>query len=207
MDAHLPCTAAADAFDAVVLVGGGGTRLGGLDKAAIDLGGHPLVQASLDAAAAARTLVVVGTTSAPLPARARVTQEEPPGSGPAAAFAHGINAVDAPAPWTLLLACDVPAAPQAVEQLRRSMGTAGADGDGAVIVAPDGRVQWVLGLYRTEAVRNAAANSTTTNRSLRSLLGDLDLVRVPARADVWQDVDTWDDHERWSERLNHPEGH
>lgn len=195
-----------EAFDAVVLVGGGGTRLGGVDKAAVDLAGSPLVAASLEAAAGARTLVVVGRTRAPLPARALVTLEEPPGSGPAAAFARGVAVVENPAPWTLLLACDVPAAREAVRSLLAAIRTGRAGGDGAVIADPSGRAQWVLGLYRTAAVRDAAARTPTTDRSLRRLLGDLDIERIPARAHEWHDIDTWDDHERWAARLTPREG-
>lgn len=195
-----------EAFDAVILVGGGGTRLGGVDKAAVDLAGHQLVDASFDAAAASRTLVVVGATTAAMPERAIVTQEEPAGSGPAAGFAQGLAMVDDPAPWTLLLACDVPAAREAARELFVALHEGRAGTDGVVIADPDGRAQWVLGLYRTQAVRDAAEATETTNRSLRSLLGDLDLARVTARTTEWQDVDTWDDHARWTRRLTDREG-
>lgn len=197
------------AHDAVILVGGAGSRLGGVDKAAVDLEGQPLVAASLAAARDAQHLVVVGSTSAPLPEGALVTHEEPPGSGPAAAFVHGLRQIEDPAPWVLLLACDVPGAPSAVPALFDALtdadGTGTADGageelaaDGAVLTDPDGRLQWVIGLYRSAAVRDAATRlDISTNRSLRALLGDLTLRPVQAQGDEWHDIDTWRDHEHW----------
>lgn len=194
-------------FDAVVLVGGRGSRLGGLDKAALDLGGHPLVDASLNAARGARTLVVVGRTSAPLPSRAVLTQEEPAGSGPAAGFARGLTSITDPASWTLLLGCDVPGAGDAVRRLLNAsaagaVASAVADVDGFVLTDADGRAQWMLGLYRTAAVRAAVDASAATNLSLRALFAGLDLVRVPPAGREWHDVDTWADHAAWTERLD-----
>lgn len=192
------------AHDAVILVGGAGSRLGAVDKAAVDLEGQPLVAASLAAAREAQHLVVVGSTSAPLPEDAVVTHEDPPGSGPAAAFVHGLRQIEDPAPWVLLLACDVPGAPSAVPALFDALADGASDcaeehtRDGAVLTDPDGRLQWVLGLYRSAAVREAAARlHISTNRSLRTLLGELTLRPVQARGDEWHNIDTWRDHEHW----------
>lgn len=194
---------AGKSFDAVVLVGGRGSRLGGVDKAALDLGGHPLVDASLNAARGARTLVVVGRTSAPLPSRAVLTQEEPAGSGPAAGFARGLTSITDPASWTLLLGCDVPGAGDAVRRLlNASAAGAVADVDGFVLTDADGRAQWMLGLYRTASVRVAVDASAATNLSMRTLFAGLDLVRVPPAGREWHDVDTWADHAAWTEHLD-----
>ena len=194
---------AGTSFDAVVLVGGRGSRLGGVDKAALDLGGHPLVDASLNAARGARTLVVVGRTSAPLPSRAVLTQEEPAGSGPAAGFARGLTSITDPASWTLLLGCDVPGAGDAVRRLlNASAAGAVADVDGFVLTDADGRAQWMLGLYRTASVRVAVDASAATNLSMRTLFAGLDLVRVPPAGREWHDVDTWADHAAWTEHLD-----
>ncbi|MGX5692158.1 molybdenum cofactor guanylyltransferase [Dermacoccus abyssi] len=194
---------AGTSFDAVVLVGGRGSRLGGVDKAALDLGGHPLVDASLNAARGARTLVVVGRTSAPLPSRAVLTQEEPAGSGPAAGFARGLTSITDPASWTLLLGCDVPGAGDAVRRLlNASAAGAVADVDGFVLTDADGRAQWMLGLYRTASVRVAVDAPAATNLSLRALFAGLDLVRVPPAGREWHDIDTWADHAAWTERLD-----
>lgn len=184
-------------YDAIVLVGGAGSRLGGVDKAAVQLAGRSLVSRPLEAVRDARTLVVVGRTTAELPERAVRVVEEPPGSGPAAAVVAGLDAIEKPAEWIYLIACDLPGAVSAIQLLGADAGTA----DGVVLTEPAGRRQWLLGRYRQAALRAAAdALGDPADRSMRSLLGGLRLVEVPA-ADVWRDVDTWADHEQWARAL------
>ncbi|MGH8776871.1 MAG: NTP transferase domain-containing protein, partial [Jiangellaceae bacterium] len=50
----------AERWDAVVLAGGRGSRLGGVDKPALRIGGRTLLDTALVATAAARSTVVVG---------------------------------------------------------------------------------------------------------------------------------------------------
>ena len=51
--------------DVIVLAGGGGTRLGGVDKAALEVGGRPLLHRVLEGTRRARRVVVVGATAVP----------------------------------------------------------------------------------------------------------------------------------------------
>lgn len=187
------------AFDAIVLVGGAGSRLGGVDKAALQLAGRALVSRPLEAVRDARTLVVVGDTAASVPGRAVRVVEDPPGSGPAAAAVAGLRAIPEPAEWTYLIACDLPGAVRAIQLL----GAADAgEADGVVLAESGCRMQWLLGRYRSSALRAAAeALGDPADRSMRALLAGLRLTPVTAPEDVWRDVDTWDDHERWARDL------
>ena len=67
---------------AVILTGGTGVRLGGVDKASIEIAGQTLLEHALTATAVADEVVVVGPqvpTSRPV----TWTREDPPGGGPA----------------------------------------------------------------------------------------------------------------------------
>lgn len=178
-----------DAVDAVVLAGGRGTRLGGVDKGALEVDGRTLLDGVLDAVAGCDHLVVVGDV-APRPGVV-VTREQPPFAGPAAAVAAGLALVEAP--WVLLLACDLPRAVDAVPALL----AAERGPDGVVAVDGTGRRQHLLCLVRTETLRAAAAGAGDLEGApLRRLLAPLDLAEQPLPARLTQDVDTWHDLER-----------
>ncbi len=102
--------APAHAFDAVVLAGGRGTRLGGTDKPGLIVGGQTLLGAVVSAvtSAGADQIVVVGPERTGPDARGRVryAREDPPGRGPVAALACGLDQVSAP--LVVLLAADLP---------------------------------------------------------------------------------------------------
>jgi molybdopterin-guanine dinucleotide biosynthesis protein A len=187
-------------FDAIVLVGGAGSRLGGVDKAAVELAGRTLVSWPLEALREAQALAVVGETSAPLPSRAIRVVESPAGSGPAAATVAGLRGIPEHAEWTYLIACDLPGAASCVWRLAA---TDPADAEGVVIVDPTGRRQWLLGRYRSAALLAAADGlGDPANRSMRALLDGLRLTEVEPDQDVWRDVDTWADYARWARALN-----
>lgn len=186
-------------FDAIVLAGGAGSRLGGVDKAAVELAGRSLLSRPLEAVRGARNLVVVGDTAAAVPERALRVVEEPAGGGPAAASVAGLRAIRDPADWTCLIACDLPGAVRAIQLL---VAADAGDADGVVLAEPDGRRQWLLGRYRTAPLHAAAdALGDPADRSMRALLGGLRLATVTAAEDVWRDVDTWSDHEQWARAL------
>lgn len=99
----------------VLLAGGTGSRLGGADKALLVSGGRTLLEQWTDALAA-RGIggVVIGPEhlSEYLPDTLLRTREDPPLSGPAAAVAAGVRAIDGsqtvgPDDVLLLLAVDV----------------------------------------------------------------------------------------------------
>lgn len=202
------------AHDAVVLAGGAGERLGGVSKADVDLAGERLLDRVLTATTGATRTVVVGDVD--VPEGVLRTVEEPPRSGPAAGIVAGLRALAAagdPAPWVLVLATDAPGLARVVPLLLQAAGVAEvlADVDGGGLGGADGFApvdagghrQWLAALYRREALLRAAeALGDPTDRSVRQLVGELDLhpVDLPDERDV-EDVDTWEDHARWTARL------
>lgn len=158
-------------FDAVILAGGAARRMGGGDKPGLEVGGVSLIERVAAAAAAATRIVVVG------PPRERpvahYVREDPPGAGPVPALRAGLDGVQQPS--FALLAGDLPFLEAAhLDVLRR----AARGRSGAVLVDPQERVQWLLGVWSAAAVRGALADYT--GRSLRGLLGPLEPREVAA---------------------------
>jgi molybdopterin-guanine dinucleotide biosynthesis protein A len=188
-------------FDAVLLAGGRASRAGGADKTGFTSGGATLLDRAVEAATGARTLVVVGLRDGRgAPAGALLTREEPAWSGPVAALAAGLDVVGDSAPWTLVLACDLPRAPDAVQALFTGGGADGERRDGLLAVDDGGRRQPLLGLYRTDALQGRLTELGTdgplAGLSLRRLLDGLDLLEVPVPDALCADVDTLDDADR-----------
>jgi molybdopterin-guanine dinucleotide biosynthesis protein A len=170
---------------AIVLAGGSGRRLGGVDKAGVVLGGRTLLDRALAAVGGASPIVVVG------PERSVDgvvwTREDPPGGGPVAGLAAGLAEL-ADVDFVAVLAVDQPGVTAStVDRLRAAVGTAA----GAVLVA-DGHLQWLAGVWRT-AVLRAAMPGEPDGASLRSVLRPLAPVEVPARSGEADDVDTPED--------------
>lgn len=176
-------------FSAVVLAGGAGSRLGGVDKATVELHGRTLLEHALDAVVDATEVVVVGD---PVPTERPVTfcRESPRYGGPVAGLLTGVDALLRP-PLTIgVLAVDMPHVSMATFQRLR---LAAADHDGAVLVGPDGRRQLALVL---DAARLAAVRPDHEGQhglAVHRLLAPLDVVEVPATGDEHRDVDTWTD--------------
>ncbi|MGH8956039.1 MAG: molybdenum cofactor guanylyltransferase [Microbacterium sp.] len=208
---------------AIILAGGRASRLDGTAKPLLEVGGRTLLDRAIAAVDGCDPIVVVGP---PAPTRVRVvwTRETPEFGGPVAGIAAGLALVDTAD--IVLLAADLPNAEGAVALLHRhpplSAGNDGKDGkadadgkggkggkddadstdgahgiDGVCLVDASGRMQWLVGRYRTDALRSAAAALPDGGRdaSLRSLLARLRISAIPA-GDLATDVDTWDDLER-----------
>jgi molybdopterin-guanine dinucleotide biosynthesis protein A len=198
-------------FDAIILAGGRSSRLGGVPKSGLIYDGATLLERSLRAAGAARRTVVVGPDPGGLPGGVLTCREEPPFAGPAAAIAAGLAALAADhasrhaaaAPYTLVLACDMPRSEGAVRALAEALAgsAAGAperDGaDGVMAVSADGRKQPLAGFYGTavlqRSVADAASRDRLENASVFALLARLDVREVRVPPGSTDDVDTWDD--------------
>ncbi|ONH30962.1 molybdenum cofactor guanylyltransferase [Pseudofrankia asymbiotica] len=183
-------------WDAVVLAGGQGRRLGGADKAAVMIGGRSLLDRVLSVLATVEPgvgrVVVVGPDRPGL-ARAGVllAREDPPGGGPVAGIAAGLAHVRAP--LVVVLAVDLPFLGLAsLAELRAAVtappcgappagaGAAG-DVDVALLVDPAGRDQTLAAVWRSAALR-AAIPPRPAGAAVRALLAGRKVARVPADA-------------------------
>lgn len=175
-------------FDAIILAGGGGRRLGGLDKAGIVVGGRTLLERALEAAEDAQNIIVVGPRRS-LSRGVTWTREDPPGGGPVAAIAAGLEQISGDV--AVVLAVDHPFVDAAtIARLLHSLD----DHDGAVIVDTEGRPA-LVGAYRVEAVRSKlVALGEAFGASIEQLCSGMSLVRVMDRRAAI-DVDTTQDLE------------
>lgn len=202
---------AATSLGAILLAGGRATRVDGIDKTRFDVGGRTLLERAIAAARGARAtpITVVGprpdaAASAPS-AEADISwvREDPPFGGPAAAVVAALRAWrDDPshndAPWTLVLACDLPGAEAAVERLTDAVPHLPADTDGVCLADESSRPQWLTGVYRTASLRRRAdaLPHDGHDASVRALLDDLAIAVIAAPAAETDDVDTWEDLSR-----------
>jgi molybdopterin-guanine dinucleotide biosynthesis protein A len=176
-------------FCAVVLAGGTAARLGGADKASIEVGGRTLLARAIDALVDADEVVVVGD---PVPTERPVTfcRESPRYGGPVAALLTGVDAL-LRTPRTIgVLAVDMPGVSWSTF---RRLHAAAAGHDGAALAGPDGRRQLALVL---DAGRLAAVRPDHEGQhgmAVHRLLAPLDLAAVAAVGDEHRDVDTWTD--------------
>jgi molybdopterin-guanine dinucleotide biosynthesis protein A len=180
------------ALAAIILAGGKATRLGGVDKALIEVDGRPLLGRSIDAVPGASPIVVVGPPRE-IEAAVHWVREDPPGSGPLAALAAGVVALQLPGETHVaVLAGDLLGiGPSTVPRLRSTLDNH-PDAAGAVLVDDEGFPQWMHGVWRLGALRDAVPPDSA-GQSLRSVLGALPLVGVRARDGEAADVDTPDD--------------
>lgn len=190
----MPRPAGPQRLGAIVLAGGTGARLGGVDKAALDLDGVTLLERALAATVSATEVVVVGTR-VPTSRAVTWTVEDPPLGGPAAGLLAGLDRLsDGPA-LVAVLAVDMPKVNSGTVARLTWATEADAGVDGAVLLDPDGRRQPLAAVYRVSALAGArpADPDQQHGLSVRRLVGGLRLVEVPTVGDEARDVDTWDD--------------
>lgn len=170
---------------AVVLAGGAATRLGGVDKARVEVHGRTLLQSTLAAVGAASPIVVVGPsrdTDRPV----RWTRESPVGGGPLAAIEAGLRAMPEWRGPVAVLAVDHPCVTG--ETVLRLLTAVRAEVSAGAVL-DDGRMQWLLGVWESEALR-AVMPEQVSGQSVRGVLAELEPVRVPAKGAEASDVDT-----------------
>lgn len=182
----------------MILAGGGGTRLGGADKADLEVGGRRLIDRALDAVHEIERVAVAGPVT-PTSREVVFAQESPSGGGPAAglltALVDGLGVRDG---LVAVVAVDLPGV--VAPTLRRLM--LAADRDGALLVDAGGRRQHLCGVYAVPALLAAAPpREQWHGLPMHRLLADLRLAEVEAVGDEAHDIDTWADHRTLDERL------
>jgi molybdopterin-guanine dinucleotide biosynthesis protein A len=179
-------------FDCIILAGGRGRRLGGVDKVSLVIGGRTLLGSVVAAGvgAGAQRIIIVGPRRTGFDGVAFV-REDPPGAGPVPALRRGLT--EATEPWVLVLAGDLPFLREPDVQLLLSSAGGAA---GAVLIDHAGRPQWLVGCWRTGALRTALDGYA--GESLGGLFGPLEPVPVPVAGEPppWLDCDTPADVDR-----------
>ena len=201
---------------AIILAGGQAKRLGGVSKPGLRYRGSSLLDRVASAAAdqGASAVVVVGDRQRLEPTlrsevgEVRWAREQPALSGPVPALAAGLAALgwgsvnqdDGAPAWVLLLAADLPAPEAGVRLLASSIDSADPGEDGALLVDPDGREQYLFGAYRRHALVSALAVEPALTR-LSEVIAKLKIRAIPAEEATVRDLDTSADAQWWGVEL------
>jgi len=191
---------------AVILAGGDGRRLGGLDKPGLRVGDRSLLEIAIAAVRGGLpdpTVVVVGPFRQ-LPDDVVQVREDPPGGGPAAAVAAGVAALPNPEPGVLVavLAADLPGITAGVvNRLAAVLSSSRSGGDptgGAVLVDPSGHRQYLAGVWRYSELSAAVGRRPGwAGAALRELLAPIEVIEMLGSEQETADVDTPADWRRW----------
>ena len=186
---------------AIILAGGQGSRLGGVRKADLVVRGERLLDHVLAATEQCRPRVVVGYEDLAVPPGVLLTREDPPGSGPAAGVAAGMELVGE-VEWVLTLACDLPGISTAVPALLEAAEKARENID-AISASSENRLEWLVSIHRKESLRNAIINQPggVVNCSMRRLYSELNWEQVAVPPTSTRDIDTWEDFGEWEQKV------
>lgn len=176
--------------DLVVVAGGGGERLGGIDKATSVVDGHRLIDHALNVPVTGRRIMVrppgrhpIGPTAGAQPAES--VTEWPAGGGPVAGVAAAIAAlrrakgsgegsepgVQEEGDLVAVLAADH-LAPLGVVVSKLIEALHGAPRHGVAVAAPGGQAQWLTAVWRRSTLIAAiAALATADGAAARALVG------------------------------------
>jgi len=182
---------------AVVLAGGTAARMGGVDKASIELDGVTLLERALAATMSAYEVVVVGR-QVPTTRPVTWTIEDPASGGPAAGLLTGLDRFLVAPDLVVVLAVDMPRVHAGTVARLTWAVEADRTVDGAALATSDGRKQQLAAVYRHSALLTArpATYEEQHGLAMHRLVGPLRLVEVAAEGDEGQDIDTWDDLRR-----------
>lgn len=180
-------------WSAIVLTGGTGARLGGVDKAGLVIAGRPLLDRLIDALPVEVPVIIAGPPR-PVQRPAEFVVEDPPSGGPAAGIVAALGLVSTPLVGTL--AVDVPAGATVMDA---ALGVLQDDDDADVVVPvdADGRRQVLCSAWRTDALRSAAGRHPDWHgRPVRDLLAGMRVRELPLSRGELDDIDTPEDLEK-----------
>ncbi|CAM3815460.1 NTP transferase domain-containing protein [Smaragdicoccus niigatensis] len=170
--------------DAIILAGGRATRMGGVDKPGLIVGGRSMLATAIDVVSECATVVVVGPQR-DLPAGIVQVQESPAGSGPVSGIAAGLAALPAGSEFVVVLAADLPFISRTSVQ---ELVDACQNADAAFASDPDGNPQYLAAAWRTAALREQLHRIGSLENQPMKRLVPAHLTTVPL-ADV-NDCDT-----------------
>lgn len=155
----------------IVLAGGQGTRMGGVDKASVRLDGTRLVDLVLSGLEPFHpdAVTVVSPREVALPDGVARVSEDPPYGGPVAGIDAGAKSLDGHR-FIAVLSVDAPASPRALGPLAQALSDA-PEADVAVVRAGDGVLQPLCALWRGSSLLAALSTyESVRDHSAKSLL-------------------------------------
>lgn len=174
----------------MILAGGAGRRLGGIDKTAITVGDSTLLERVVAAVIDADRIICVGPERETT-VDAEWTREDPPGGGPVAALTAGMQHVRAPV--VMVLAVDLPFITR--EAVHRMVDSCNG-GKAVLAVDSDGTPQPLLAAYPTKPLlARLSALGDGHGLPMKRVID-----RIPhsllAEPGICHDCDTWADVEQ-----------
>lgn len=177
----------------IILAGGEGTRMGHVDKAAVEVNCISLLHMLVSGLAADHNIVVVSPRNIE---GLFTAYEDPPLGGPLAGIATGFKALQQHYPdekHTAILAVDAPYSAEMLPLLLARL-EATPDADAALTLAEDGWVQPLCAVWSTPsldaALTRLEASGGTRNRPVKALLKQsIHIIEVPGNGSE-KDYDT-----------------
>lgn len=179
-------------WTAIVLAGGRSSRFGS-DKTQATLAGRTLLDRVVDALPPDVPVIVAGPSLPSARPSVSLAVEELPFGGPVAGLAAALPLVSTD--LVGVIAADMPFAAPALVALVESLSAASDSIEAVISIDADGRVQQLLGAYRTDAVNRALNDlGDPMNRAMRDVIAGLaHETRAAQHEHLLLDVDTADD--------------
>lgn len=182
---------------AIVVAGGAARRFGGVDKLRHVVDGRPVLRRVLDALGelGVDPVTVVGPRRPGIDDGCTVVQEQPPGSGPLAAIAAGLDALPSWPSTVFIVAGDLPHLTASALQALGGAFAIASSVDAAIAVDATGQLQHLLAIWRRDPLERAVAGlGTVAGRPVHALTNQCKVYPVPLAAPAgmpapWIDLD------------------